>query len=209
MMNGYSFTPLDRAAMCTQPEGAAAEGVRLLLAAGADATAKNEYGITALHLAARYGPDDPSLAGLLMGARCDPAAKDRHGKPALAIAKEKNKPRMAALLEAAAADPEAARAPFRAEFDALRQLVADLGLEAGLAVVASEDERLAAVRAMEPRYDEMVERGMERARHALMAQPHALHAAAGDGRLADLAAGLTAKDAAEQLGAGTPCRAPP
>ena len=30
--------PLDHAALCKQPEGAAADGVRLLVAAGADAT---------------------------------------------------------------------------------------------------------------------------------------------------------------------------
>ena len=36
-----------------------------------------------------------------------------------------------------------------------------------------------------------------------------LHAAAEDGRLADLGAGLTAKGAEGTLAAGTPCRAPP
>ena len=131
--------------MCTRPEGAAAGGVRLLLAAGADATATDERGRTALHWAAEYGPDDPSLAGLLLGAGCDPAAKDKSvgpgfGTTALDLAKELNKPRMAALLQAAAADPEATLAPFRAEVAALRQLVGERGLEAGLASVASEEE---------------------------------------------------------------------
>ena len=36
-----------------------------------------------------------------------------------------------------------------------------------------------------------------------------LHAAAADGRLADLGAGLTAKDAGGTLAAGAPCRTPP
>ena len=38
---------------------------------------------------------------------------------------------------------------------------------------------------------------------------NALHAAAGGGRLAVLAAELTAKDAEGTLDAGAPCRAPP
>eukprot|EP01045_Picozoa_sp_COSAG04_P031464 COSAG04_NODE_5830_length_1481_cov_1.657742_1_plen_258_part_01 len=155
-------TSLDRATACTQPMGAAAGGVRLLVAAGADATAKNSmYGSTALHLAVESGPDDPSLAGVLLGAGCDPAAKISYGWTALDIAKALNKPRMAALLEATAADPEATLAPYRAESDAVKQLVADLGLEAGLAVVASEEQRLAAVRAMTPRYDAMVVGSLE------------------------------------------------
>ena len=94
--SGGSFcTPLHRAAVCKQPEGAAADGVRLLLAAGADATAKNKYGFTALHWAAERGPDDPSLVGVLMGAGCDPAAKDSYLQTALDIAKEgNNRPRI-------------------------------------------------------------------------------------------------------------------
>ena len=39
--------------------------------------------------------------------------------------------------------------------------------------------------------------------------PNGLHAAAEEGRLADLPAELTAKDAEGTLAAGTPCRAPP
>ena len=57
----------------------------------------------------------------------------------------------------AAADPVETLVPFRAEVAALLRLVAERGLEAGLAAVASGEERLAAVRAMEPRYDEMVQ----------------------------------------------------
>ena len=38
---------------------------------------------------------------------------------------------------------------------------------------------------------------------------HPLHAAAYDGRLADLGAGLTAKQADGTLAAGAPCRTPP
>ena len=68
--DGNGHTPLHRAAQCTQPEGAAADGVRLLLAAGADATAKDSYGYTALHRAAYDGPDDPSLAGVLLACSC-------------------------------------------------------------------------------------------------------------------------------------------
>ena len=162
--DAYGQMPLDRAATCTQPEGAAAGGARLLIAAGADATAKNWQGYTALHHAAAEGPDDPSLAGLLLGAGCDPAAEDDYRRTALDYAKEANKPRMAALLRAVAADPEATLAPFRAEVAALLHLVGERGLKAGLAAVASEEERLAAVRAMEPRYDEMLADVTERIR---------------------------------------------
>eukprot|EP01045_Picozoa_sp_COSAG04_P038165 COSAG04_NODE_10096_length_804_cov_1.486525_1_plen_140_part_01 len=123
--DGGGQTPLDRAVMCTRPEGAAAGGVRLLVAAGADATAKAKYGRTALHLAAMFGPDDPSLAGLLLGTGCDPAAEtsDTYDgqNAALGMAKQKKKPRMAALLQAARADPKATLAPFRAEVAALKQ----------------------------------------------------------------------------------------
>ena len=134
--DGLQRRPLGRAAMCRQPEGAAADGVRLLLAAGADATAKDSIGLTMLHFAAIHGPDDPSLAGLLLGAGCDPAATANFfdelvEKTALDLAKRYNKPRMAALLEAAAADPEATLAPFRAELATLRQQ--------GMAYVASKE----------------------------------------------------------------------
>ena len=140
--DGRQCTPLHRAVECTQPEGAAAGGVRLLLAVGAGATAKDRFGSTALHCAAICGPDDPSLAGLLLGAGCDPAAKSSIGKTALEYAKANDKPRMAALLEAAEADPEATLASFRAEVAALRRLVGERGLEAGLAAIISEPEVL-------------------------------------------------------------------
>ncbi len=133
---------LHTAARCTQPEGG-----RLLVAAGADATAKDGYGLTALHCAAYSGPDDPSLAGVLLGAGCDPAAKSTSGKTALDIAKARNKPRMAALLEAVAAwtDAEATLAPYRAEVFAMRQLIAERGMEKGLTAIVSEPPLLAAI----------------------------------------------------------------
>ena len=46
----------------------------------------------------------------------------------------------------------------RAAVAALQQLVNARGLEAGLAAATSEEERLAEVRQMEPRYDDMVQR---------------------------------------------------
>eukprot|EP01045_Picozoa_sp_COSAG04_P028318 COSAG04_NODE_4362_length_2137_cov_1.555937_2_plen_498_part_01 len=123
-VSGWSgtWTPLDRAATCTQPQGAAADGTRLLLAAGADATAESRNGNTALHIAAVHGPDDPVLAGVLVGAGCDPAAKaNKKRMTALDLAKQHNKPQVVALLEAMAADLEATLAPFVAEVAALRQ----------------------------------------------------------------------------------------
>ena len=189
---GQMLTPLDRAAMCKQPEGAAADGVRLLLAAGADATAKRDSGGTALLKAAGSGPDDAALVGLLLGAGCDAAAKGGDGKTALERAKEHNKPRMAALLAAIEADPEATLAPLRAQLAALLRLVNERGLEAGLAAVASERERLAAVRQMAPGH-------LVRMQQVMLAVEKSygdfvnLHAAAEDGRLGDLAAGVCAK----------------
>ena len=70
--------------MCTQPEGAAADGVRLLVAAGADATAKNSTGRTALHIAAADG--NPEATRLLLGAGADPSSRDRWGRTALQAA---------------------------------------------------------------------------------------------------------------------------
>eukprot|EP01045_Picozoa_sp_COSAG04_P013817 COSAG04_NODE_1000_length_8841_cov_5.219973_2_plen_373_part_00 len=153
--DGYG-APLHRAAECKQPEGAAADGVRLLLAAGADATALDGSEWTALHRAAFYGPDDPSLAGLLLGAGCDPTAETGNGQTALDWAKEKNKPRMAALLEAARADPEATLAPFRAEVAALRQLVGNVGLEHGLTAIVDGHD---AVALLEARTDKALPEG--------------------------------------------------
>lgn len=74
---GDGFTPLDCAVLA--PGGAAVEGVRLLLAKGADATAKDSDGWTALHRLADAGRDDRDLAGLLLGAGCDPAARSKSG----------------------------------------------------------------------------------------------------------------------------------
>ena len=45
--------------------------------------------------------------------------------------------------------------------------------------------------------------------HAPRMPANELHAAAKNGRLADLRAGLTAMDAEGTLAAGAPCRAPP
>ena len=110
----------------------------MLLAVGADATAIHKDWGTALHRVAQDGPDDSDLAGLLMGAGCDPAQVDPYGETALENAKDHNRPSIAALLAAAAADPEGTLAPFRAEVAALRQLVAELGVEQGLATIEAE-----------------------------------------------------------------------
>ena len=207
---GHGFcTPLDRAARCIERPpsapsdtgGAALAGTRLLLAAGAEATAKDEVGSTALHYAAAEGPDDPALAGVLMGAGCDPAARGQDGQTALELAKEKNKPRMAALLQAATEAPEATLAPFRAEAAALVRLVSERGLEAGLAALKSAEERLAAVRQLEPGYDEMLAQEHRR-QLAAIADLADLHSAVKFADLEGLAAGLLAKHAAGQLEAG-------
>ncbi len=264
--------------MCRLPEGAAADGVRLLLAAGADATAKDRNGFTALHCAAMFGPDDPALAGLLMAAECDPAARDGvTGNTALDFAKANNRPRMAALLEAAAADPGSILAPYRVEVAALLRVVGEWGVEAGLAVIQSNPELFAGIRdELEPQIladmlekkahslgradkampqaplsDEASEESSEESREErsevaerysapvepsrvrrlteaernnrrpdvlpptrrriAMAEEGAadLHAAAGQGRLADLGSELLTKEAEGTLAAGTPCRTPP
>eukprot|EP01045_Picozoa_sp_COSAG04_P006042 COSAG04_NODE_291_length_17813_cov_32.336231_8_plen_176_part_00 len=108
----------------------------MLVAAGVDVTPIGAGQRTALHTAADYGPDDPDLAGVLLGAGCDPAVENKHGRTALWLAQPNRgtngKPRMAALLEAAAADPEATLAPYRGEVATLRRMVADWGLAAAL-----------------------------------------------------------------------------
>jgi len=62
----------------------------------------------------------------------------REGYTALEIAKKKNKPRMAALLEAAEADPENTLAPFLAEVAELRKLGAT---EGGLDLILKNEKR--------------------------------------------------------------------
>ena len=76
--------------------------MRLLIAAGADAAAKDSHGMTALHRAAVDGPDDPALAGLLLGAGCDAAAKENSGESALDIAEA----RFRAAVRSAAYPPD-------------------------------------------------------------------------------------------------------
>ncbi len=94
---------------------------------------------------AQDGPDDPDLAGLLMGARCDPAQVDPYGETALENAKDHNRPAIAALLAAVASPSQKERertlAPFRAEVAALRQLVAEL-VRRGRVASSTEAERL-------------------------------------------------------------------
>ena len=154
----WARTPLDASAHCARPEGAAADGARLLLAAGADAAAADRDGRTAMHRVARYGPDDPRLVGLLMGAGCDPAARTSRGNTALSLAKRHNRPRVAALLEAALSDAEVTLAPFRAELAALHQLAADRGI--GGVGSLQRSEQLAAVREHHPEYDAEMEVAM-------------------------------------------------
>ena len=76
--------------------GGSAEIVHLLLAAGADANARQNGGFTALHAAAQNG-DAATVSDLLdHGAAVDPATDD--GKTALAIAEEQGHDEVAALL---------------------------------------------------------------------------------------------------------------
>ena len=196
------------------------------------------------------------------------------GNTALDFAKSNNRPRMAALLEAAAADPEATLAPYRVEVAALLRVVGEWGVEAGLSVIQSNPELFAGIRdELEPqiladmldkkahslgradkampqaplsdesseesgqesldersevaeRYSAPVEPSRVRRlpeaernnrrpdvlppRRIAMAKEGAsdLHAAAGQGRLADLGAELLAKEAAGTLAAGAPCPNP-
>jgi ankyrin repeat protein len=86
-----NVTPLHSAAA-----GGSAEIVHLVLAAGADANARQNGGFTALHAAAQNG--DVAMARDLLdnGAEVDPATED--GRTALAIADEQGHDEVAALL---------------------------------------------------------------------------------------------------------------
>ena len=83
IMDTLDRTPLECALECSAKQpGLAAQAVRLFVAAGADPVRQgglwrefpegDEDGPTTLGYAVRWGPDDPALAGLLMGAGCDP-----------------------------------------------------------------------------------------------------------------------------------------
>ena len=136
----HGRTALERAIECSIAKSATT-CTRLLLAASDDVAAKDSFGDTALHLAAsKHSPDEPELAGLLVGAGCDPAAKDQFGYTAIDIAKREHRPRVAAFLSS---NLETVVAPYRSEVAALRQLVADQGLERGLPTVVSCTVRLA------------------------------------------------------------------
>ena len=86
-----NVTPLHSAAA-----GGSAEIVHLVLAAGADANARQNGGFTALHAAAQNG--DAAMAQDLLdhGAEAEPATED--GRTALAIAEEQGHDELAALL---------------------------------------------------------------------------------------------------------------
>ena len=86
-----NVTPLHSAAA-----GGSAEIVHVLLAAGADANARQNGGFTALHAAAQNG-DAAMVRDLLdHGAAVDPRTED--GRTALAIAEEQSHDEVAALL---------------------------------------------------------------------------------------------------------------
>ena len=168
--DGGGLTVLHRAAQCTDPEGAALDGVRLLIAAGANvaATTGGPDAHTPLHTAAESGPDDAALAGLLMGADSR-GGKGKGGVGWVAAHALANsdpdirpiKARIVELLQAVVTDPKATLAPCRAEAAALKRLVRERGLEAGLAAALSEEERLAAVRQRQPRYNGMLKKQAE------------------------------------------------
>ena len=115
--DGSGWRVLGRAATCTyararlQLEGGdvadrwaavAIRCVRILLEAGADAAAKDSHGWTVLHRLAMYGPDSPTVARLLLAAGCNLAATLSGAETAHALAKRRDRPRVAAVLEAAA-----------------------------------------------------------------------------------------------------------
>ena len=103
-------TPLQRAVRSKKP-GAAYEGVRRLIAAGAEgdepamiARAAGGHGSTALHIYAfRAAHDDAKVAQLLVAAGCDPRATDSHGHTAAWVADECGHPRIAEALRQAEA----------------------------------------------------------------------------------------------------------
>ena len=111
-------TPLQRAVRSKQP-GAAYEGVRRLIAAGADARAAGGHGSTALHICAwRAAHDDAKVAQLLVAAGCDPRATDSHGNTAAEVADhpDSGHPRIAEALrqaEAAGGAPAESREEVR------------------------------------------------------------------------------------------------
>ena len=71
-------------------KGGTASEVRDTLAAGVDPCARNEYGVTPLHRAARFN-SNPSVIVALIEGGADPSARDDNGKIPFDYAKEKNK----------------------------------------------------------------------------------------------------------------------
>jgi len=95
---------LDKALRNAARDGHAAV-VELLLAAGADVKAKNEYGETALHQAAWYG--HAAIVELLLAAGADVDAQDEAGWTALHEAAQEAHAAVVELLLAAGADVNA------------------------------------------------------------------------------------------------------
>jgi len=84
-----------------KPADKAAVGARLLKA-GADASARDIYGSTPLHSAAKQG--NAAAATLLMKNGGQPELKDKAGKSPGDVAKDAKHAKLAALLRAAAKD---------------------------------------------------------------------------------------------------------
>jgi len=78
--------------------------VRLLLDAGADLSIRNQWGRTALHVAARRGHE--GVARLLLERGADPRAATREGWSPLHVAYRSGHPRVVEVLLAAGADPQ-------------------------------------------------------------------------------------------------------